>query len=56
MMRAANSAAEVKAYEEWRGDCVWLELDSAERSFRHDKIKLDEFGKGIKVFSSSEME
>ena len=56
MMRAANSAAEVKAYEEWRRDCVWLELDSAERSFRHDKIKLDEFGKGIKVFSSSEME
>lgn len=50
MMRAANSAAEVKAYEEWRGDCVWLELDSAERSFRHDKIKLDESGKGIKVY------
>lgn len=49
-MRAANSATEVAAYKEWQGNSVMLELDSKEKCFRHDKIKLDCEGKGKKIF------
>ncbi|MCI9601789.1 MAG: hypothetical protein HFI17_15015 [Lachnospiraceae bacterium] len=49
-MRAANSTSELKAYREWAGDFVTLEVDAKIQRFPHFKIQLDEAGNGKKVF------
>ncbi len=50
IMRGLNSSAEVKAYKEWQENIVTLEVDSEEKCFRHDKIRLDSEGNGEKLF------
>ena len=50
IMRGLNSSAEVKAYKEWQENIVTLEVDSVEKCFRHDKIRLDSEGNGEKLF------
>ena len=49
-MRAANSTAELKAYREWSGDSVVLEVDAEIQRFPHYKVQLDEMGNGKKIF------